>query len=505
MESARREFLCSSSQAAKMENNFDATSERECSVCLFDLHLSAVGCHCSSDRYACLIHAKHFCSCAWGAKFFLYRYDTSELNILVEALEGKLSAVYRWARLDLGLALSSFNSRDSMDCDKLSHSMDGSVLKNVKSQPLDIPVNSAGVFGETSFQQKSNPAAAFLPLKDMKASSHSSPPASEIKNYDPKLKTEQSVHLPSNLKLPAGQLSQKDRSYSVRRAEEKCTLKKPSVLANDNVILLSDDEGDEPEKPVSKRATDGSVKHSEPSERLAHSGDKANPCNYDKDPTMFTPKIEAGMMGHKDLSSSPDLQRSNCSSYSMQLKDTRHPDGGIVLGLPNFTRHVGSTSKKSGGIVSNSSISKEPSDHKMANVETNLQHLPPCDTGKPDSEVNLEKVGTTSMLSLVGNVRANAGNSTCSQNNLDKYFRQKGPRIAKVVRRINCSVEPLEYGVVLSGKLWCNSQSIFPKGLFYMEFVEIINPDKNTYAKKGCYMYSHILYFMQDIGAVLGT
>ncbi|KDO44524.1 hypothetical protein CISIN_1g0443882mg, partial [Citrus sinensis] len=129
MERARREFLSSSSQTMKMESNFDATSERECSVCLFDLHLSAVGCHCSSDRYACLIHAKNFCSCAWGSKFFLYRYDTSELNILVEALEGKLSAVYRWARLDLGLALSSFISRDNMDFDKLSHSMDGPVLK----------------------------------------------------------------------------------------------------------------------------------------------------------------------------------------------------------------------------------------------------------------------------------------------------------------------------------------------------------------------------------------
>lgn len=486
MERARREFLSSSSQTMKMESNFDATSERECSVCLFDLHLSAVGCHCSSDRYACLIHAKHFCSCAWGSKFFLYRYDTSELNILVEALEGKLSAVYRWARLDLGLALSSFNSRDNMDFDKLPHSMDGPVLKNVKSQPLDIPVNLTGIFSETSFQQKRNPAEAFLPLKDMKASStsHSSSPESEIKNYDLKLKTEQPARLPSNLKFPAGLLSQKDRSYSVRPAEEKCTLKKPSVLANDNVILLSDDEGDKPEKPFSKRATDGSVKHSEPSERGAHSGDKAN----GKDPTMFTPKIEAGMLSHKDLSSSPDLQRSNCLSYSMQLKDTRHPDGGIVLGLPNFTRHVGSTSKKSGGIVSNSSISKEPSNHKMANVETNLQHLPPCDTEKPNNEVNLEKMGPASTLSSDGNVRANAGNSTCSQNNLDKYFRQKGPRIAKVVRRINCSVEPLEYGVVLSGKLWCNSRSIFPKGYrSRVRYISVLDPTSM------CYYVSEIL------------
>ena len=54
------------------------------------------------------------------------------------------------------------------------------------------------------------------------------------------------------------------------------------------------------------------------------------------------------------------------------------------------------------------------------------------------------------------------GNISCAPNN----YRQKGPRIAKVVRRINCNVEPLEFGVVLSGKSWCSSQAIFPKGMY---------------------------------------
>ncbi|KAM1086927.1 hypothetical protein ACFX2B_012370 [Malus domestica] len=56
------------------------------------------------------------------------------------------------------------------------------------------------------------------------------------------------------------------------------------------------------------------------------------------------------------------------------------------------------------------------------------------------------------------------GTSSSSQNNLDRYYRQKGPRIAKVGRRISCVVEPLEIGVVLSGKSWCNTEAIFPKG-----------------------------------------
>ncbi|CAN7057361.1 unnamed protein product [Brassica oleracea var. botrytis] len=104
MERTRREFLCSSSLALKMHSNFDATNERECCICFFDLHLSAAGCRCSPEKYSCLTHVKQLCSCPWVAKYYLFRYDMDELNVLLEAVEGKLSSVYRWARQDLGLA-----------------------------------------------------------------------------------------------------------------------------------------------------------------------------------------------------------------------------------------------------------------------------------------------------------------------------------------------------------------------------------------------------------------
>lgn len=112
-ESTRREYLCSSSQSKIMEKNFDLAVKRECKICLCDLHLSAASCPCSPNTYACLRHAKHLCSCAWSEKIFLYRYTISELNILVEALEGKLSAVHKWARDDLELSLHSRVLRDS--------------------------------------------------------------------------------------------------------------------------------------------------------------------------------------------------------------------------------------------------------------------------------------------------------------------------------------------------------------------------------------------------------
>ncbi|GJM87193.1 hypothetical protein PR202_ga03123 [Eleusine coracana subsp. coracana] len=59
---------------------------------------------------------------------------------------------------------------------------------------------------------------------------------------------------------------------------------------------------------------------------------------------------------------------------------------------------------------------------------------------------------------------------------------QKGPRIANVVHRFKCSVEPLEIGYVLSGKLWCSSQAIFPKGFkSRVKYFSIVDPMQKAY------------------------
>ncbi|KAG7025467.1 putative lysine-specific demethylase JMJ16, partial [Cucurbita argyrosperma subsp. argyrosperma] len=109
-EGLRREYLTTASQVREVTEIFDAVRKRECSICLYDLHLSAAGCSCSADRYSCLNHAKQLCSCAWGDKFFVVRYKMGSLNLLLEALEGKLSAVYKWAKENLGLAVHSYKN-----------------------------------------------------------------------------------------------------------------------------------------------------------------------------------------------------------------------------------------------------------------------------------------------------------------------------------------------------------------------------------------------------------
>ncbi|KAB2021843.1 hypothetical protein ES319_D07G168600v1 [Gossypium barbadense] len=111
-EGMRREYLCSTFQTKRKDKNFNSTSKRECSICYFDLHLSAVHCSCSSDRYLCLNHAKRLCSCTWTEKIFLYKYEINELNMLVEAVEGTLSAVHAWAREDLNLGLRHYTPKE---------------------------------------------------------------------------------------------------------------------------------------------------------------------------------------------------------------------------------------------------------------------------------------------------------------------------------------------------------------------------------------------------------
>ncbi|XP_038714590.1 putative lysine-specific demethylase JMJ16 [Tripterygium wilfordii] len=114
LEANRREYLCASSQSQKMDELFDATCKRECFICHYDLYLSAACCRCSSDRYSCLIHAKQLCSCGWSDKTFLFHYEISELFVLLEALEGRLSAAYRWSRYILNRTLSSHPSKDDL-------------------------------------------------------------------------------------------------------------------------------------------------------------------------------------------------------------------------------------------------------------------------------------------------------------------------------------------------------------------------------------------------------
>ncbi|CAH2034614.1 unnamed protein product [Thlaspi arvense] len=85
------------SSLVKMEKDFDSNSERECFSCFYDLHLSASGCKCSPEEYACLKHSDDLCSCEEENRFVLLRYTMDELSSLVRALEGESDDLKIWA------------------------------------------------------------------------------------------------------------------------------------------------------------------------------------------------------------------------------------------------------------------------------------------------------------------------------------------------------------------------------------------------------------------------
>uniref|UniRef100_A0ACD5TJV8 Uncharacterized protein n=1 Tax=Avena sativa TaxID=4498 RepID=A0ACD5TJV8_AVESA len=104
-------------QCKKMDKDYDST-DRECFSCFYDLHLSAVSCQCSPNRFACLNHSNLLCSCEPDEKFVLYRYSMEELNALVAALGGDAAAVYQWRQYDAGLVCQSGSMQQKMDFSK---------------------------------------------------------------------------------------------------------------------------------------------------------------------------------------------------------------------------------------------------------------------------------------------------------------------------------------------------------------------------------------------------
>lgn len=177
MERLRRELLAPP-QSQKMDAHFDANSERECAICNYDLHLSAVFCPCLPDRYTCLSHSKDLCSCSWSSKVSLYRYEIDELNTLLDAVSGKLSAIYRWGLSHLGLAFSpssqekeseSFVSRQKtpkLNLPVISsktkvHNRNSKIVVTDNAIVLDIDDNEPPLAILTSPKAKESPSAAY--------------------------------------------------------------------------------------------------------------------------------------------------------------------------------------------------------------------------------------------------------------------------------------------------------------------------------------------------------
>ncbi|XP_057540084.1 putative lysine-specific demethylase JMJ16 isoform X1 [Amaranthus tricolor] len=449
-EHARREFLCKHLKALKMESTFDATTERECYICFFDLHLSAAGCRCSPDRFACLNHAKQLCSCSWDAKFFLFRYDITELNLLVDALEGKLSAIYRWARLDLGLALSSCISKDNRPVMGISgafpeHPGDNTACKtNLQSivpfKSKDVWMKNQTVLalgGGTSSVERGKFSDAVLALGATKI-----PPIKLFRQIKPKSDKPQINKVGGE--VPAynpgdctHQLFSRDTLSNNRSTLLESM--KSSSHRQDNLICLSDDEDEQSTKPICDTGT--TCQDSPKVPQIERSDHKLNLCDL----------ANAALAAEANLSLMCDGHKDDCMSCSTSPNNEAEVKCETV-GLydeHNISCHQGSIG---------SSVEKRDPD--ASTPDSFHQHT----TCAPNVGYGIKFRDESVIQRVIDEARTLPGSPSCSQSSVDKYPRQRGPRIAKVVRRINCKVELLESGVVNLGNLWSSSRAIFPKG-----------------------------------------
>ncbi|XP_073271797.1 putative lysine-specific demethylase JMJ16 isoform X1 [Primulina huaijiensis] len=486
MERLRRDFLCKSSQALKMESSFDANSERECSICLFDLHLSAAGCHhCSPDKYACLNHAKQLCSCSWGAKFFLFRYDIGELNLLVEALEGKLSAIYRWARLDLGLALSSYVSKDNLQSSGVvgqssSHNTSQEAPKETSSLPTTLSsieqmdgrsLNVMKFIGSTNSYQKEKPSEVVLALESVKPSSILSSPENEASKHNSPCHKKNNLQSTPRIKILSpqpSQVSSRNASSEKNVVTEKPLGKQSLANVHKDVILLTDVEGEGPNRET----------FLEDSEQ--HRGNVSKPV-CDPVSCLNNPSSTAAVVGPADK-----LDRVKHGSSSECIKAEERKEGEANLGdnsLSNPCFKVPSDDADSCKFVS---VKKETAERNEANAC--LGFNPQNNKGKSNDEDNHKKSELEVDSTSSDNLPTVSTNPFSSQINLDRYYRQKGPRIAKVVRRINCNVEPLKFGSVHAGKQWCDCRAIYPNGFrSRVRYIDVLDPSNM------CYYVSEIL------------
>ncbi|KAI4364560.1 hypothetical protein MLD38_020634 [Melastoma candidum] len=469
-ERVRREFLCNSLRAVKMENNFDTETERECTICLFDLHLSAVGCPCSPNKFACLNHSKQLCSCPWNFKYFLFRYDLNELGILVDALEGKLSAIYRWARLDLGLALSSFVSKEHQQTSgsgKVSNSNDSGSLKDGNAQ--------------SSLSYMKDLFVKNLSKKTVKESSSSNSAGVEIvqKNNLCSIGVSSSAH-PSN--LPDVNLPSEDLSCNPKTAAVKSEAKKPTVSSQDNVICLSDDEGPEQVNPrPTKLMEENSGKSDISKEGVAIPADNAKIYHSPEKESSSTSVTSTPPRRQTESQLLPNVENSDVWPSTDDSVNMQTAKGGSLT----FSSEHGSCSVRISPSESrckeNSLVTKESDivDKVSTNATTGLviESSSACGHEKHEDE-RQERIGNISTGNAVDSVETMTS-SSCLTQNMDKLYRQKGPRIAKVVRRINCNVELLELGEVLPGKLWSNSHAIFPRGFrSRVKYMNVLEPER---------------------------
>ncbi|KAL5232150.1 hypothetical protein ABZP36_030926 [Zizania latifolia] len=493
-ELAQRKNLGCPSQSRKMDAEFDST-DRECALCYYDLHLSACGCPCCPETYACLVHAKQLCSCDWDKKFFLFRYDVNELNILADALGGKLSAIHRWGVSDLGLSLSSCVKREKVqDSKTLRKSADGprrsymsqasavslvpsfacNEQKDEGNKILKIPspqTNSACPSVEQMKFENISPLREPCMMNELSCPTNSDTNRLQCngglgghKGSAPGLLVSSSQPFSSNVAArPISTLSESKKVVQGLVASKVCI--EASSRAGDGRSLIGEHHNRSPMMIQDGTNMNSSLENLSNSHRLMASDYNATSCHSSKDQVVVSPGTNASAMTVKDSSQVHTVSSQQFVKTFPWTQSTSHETSASVSAPKPFV-DLSVVKSPSGSFTPGSAHLGTPT---FGNQQQNDGHLQRTSESLPCVEG-----------------RARGHPTVMAQPALESHSRnggaQKGPRIANVVHRFKCSVELLEIGVVLSGRLWSSNQAIFPKGFrSRVKYFSILDPIQMTY------------------------
>ncbi|CAN6245682.1 unnamed protein product [Urochloa humidicola] len=453
MELTQRKDICPPSQCRKIDPEFDST-DRDCAFCYYDLHLSACGCPCSPEKYACLVHAKQLCSCEWSKRFFLFRYDISELNILADALGGKLSAIHRWGVSHLGLSLSSCVKREKdQDMKTLRRSTDGP-RRSYMSQASTVSLSPSLVCNEQ--KRRGN---KMLNSLEMNTGCHS---VEQLKsgNDSPQKEPWVKNDLACTLNNGTGQLQYTGGPGGHKNSELSLPTP-PGLSFSSSVATRPLNTSGEYTKNVygslPVMADHGcdmkpTLESSNKSHRLLTSSTNTSLCYSNKDKIHVAPEISASVTTVKDSSQA-------CAALSQPF--VRTVSRAQTLSQEASASVFASKSPVGPSLVTNTNGG-------FGSHSAHLGHPNfGCLQRKSESLSGPEARGHSPLL---------------VQSALENGSPQKGPRIANVVHRFKSSVELLEIGAVLSGRLWSSNQAIFPKGFrSRVKYFSILDPTQMAY------------------------
>lgn len=470
LEHKRRESISSISTIRKMDKDFDFSTERECFLCFYDLHLSAVGCECNSDRFACLSHAKLMCSCDLSKRFLLVQHNLKELDALVAVLEGNLSARKLHRLDDIEMLLPTQlklldGSKDSME----------QSLSECKSSLIDVIAMDADAGEHCKDNAKQVSGALCSGHRECKSSNLLQEPE-QIFNMNKPFESKNT----DSTKIGIGNRRTKAFSESVKEKNSTIENSVAAALEVRSDLVLHNDVG----YANSLKGKDNFLSSRNLSKGMNLDLNMAQPS--------MEPKIEtqdgyvedkkamiSSVMVHKNWNS--DIPRQDCSSFSVKCVNG---NGRIRTRIENDNMRTNKgLSIIDSDCVSSMALSPLPdliSSHACSEGLWNKASSSRETDFSCKSTPKLFGVNLQHQLCSASTLSDSQGShSMRDSSNYSTSFSQSFHALEKKHGMLKYRIEPLNFGKLMLGKQWSCRQAIFPNGFrSRVNFFSVLDPTK---------------------------